>query len=249
MIGVVVPAHNEEHSVGSVVDDIRAALPDAHVVVVDDRSRDATAAVARSAGAEVVRTDIGHGGYAQALRRGYQAALAGGAGRIAQVDGDGQHRASDLRLLLDGLERYDLVVGSRFLGLAYQMPIGRRVGITMCRWMTRHVGRLSLTDPTSGFRAVNRDVAREIAVNGFPDNLTEVSYLIRLHRSGRAIGEIPVTMRPPGNDSMHDGLAGVRHFGRIVRATAGLALDHRRAESPCRAYSFTEPDEISGRIH
>lgn len=225
MIGIVIPARNEEHTVGAVVGDIRATLPDAHVVVVDDRSSDATAAIARAAGAEVVCTPAGHGGYAQALQRGYQAALAGGASAIAQIDADGQHAASDLHLLLGGLERYDLVVGSRFLGPGYRLPMPRRLGITMCRWMTNHIGRLPLTDPTSGFRAVRADVAREIAADGFPDNLTEVSYLIRLHRAGRAIGEIPVTMRPYQDGSMHDGLAGVRHFGRIVRATAGLALD------------------------
>ncbi len=227
MIGIVIPAQNEEHTVGVVVRDIRATLPDAHIVVVDDRSRDATALVARNAGAEVVRTPLGLGGYAQALQRGYQAAIAAGAHEIAQIDADGQHAAGDLHLLLDGLSRYDLVVGSRFLGPGYRMPIPRRAGITVCRWMTRHIGRLPLTDPTSGFRAVRTDVAHEIAAHGFPDNLTEVSYLIRLHRSGRAIGEIPVTMRPPQDGSMHDGLAGVRHFGRIVRVTAGLALDRR----------------------
>ncbi len=233
MIGIVIPAQNEEHTVGAVVYDIRAAVPDAHVVVVDDRSRDATAAIAHAAGAEVVQTHVGQGGYAQALRRGYQAALAGGADRIAQVDADGQHVAHDLRLLIDGLEDFDLVVGSRFLGPRYPMPIPRRVGIGVCRWMTHHIGRLPLTDPTSGFRAVRADVAREIAVHGFPDNLTEVSYLIRLHRSGRAIGEIPVTMRPTQDGSMHDGFAGVRHFGRIVWATAGLALD-RQSRSTLR---------------
>lgn len=79
MIGIVIPAHNEEHTVGVVVRDIRATLPDAHIVVVDDRSRDATSSVARNAGAEVVRTPVGLGGYAQALQRGYQAAIAAGA--------------------------------------------------------------------------------------------------------------------------------------------------------------------------
>lgn len=227
MIGVVIPAHNEARTVGTVVADIRRAVPRAHIVVVDDRSRDDTAAVAQAAGAEVVATRPGQGGYARALQRGYQATLASGAETIAQVDADGQHVASDLRRLLAGLEWFDLVVGSRFLGPGYRMPIARRVGITMCRWMTHHVGRLAVTDPTSGFRAVRSEVARDIAAHGFPDNLTEVSYLIRLHRSGRSIGEIPVTMRPPYDGSMHDGLAGIRHFGRIVRATAVLALDRQ----------------------
>jgi glycosyltransferase involved in cell wall biosynthesis len=227
--GIVVPAHNEARTVGRVVREIRAAVPGAHVVVVDDRSRDATAAAARAAGAEVVTTHNGHGGYAQALQRGYEAVLEAGAERIAQVDADGQHTAGDLLRLLAGLDRYDLVVGSRFLGPGYHMPVTRRFGITLCRWMSRHVGRLPLTDPTSGFRAVRPGVAAEIAANGFPDGLTEVSYLIRLHRAGYTIGEVPVTMQPPHDGSMHDGFAGVVHFGRIVRATAGLAWNHRQS--------------------
>ncbi len=225
MIGVVIPAHNEAGTVGAVVRGIRAELPVAHVVVVDDRSRDDTAQVAREAGAEVVSTHAGRGGYAEALRRGYQAALERGVLQIAQVDADGQHTATDLRLLLDGLAEYDIVLGSRFLGPGYPMPLPRRLGIAICRWMARHIGRLPVTDPTSGFRAVRACVAQDVAVHGFPDNLTEVSYLIRLHRAGRSIGEIPVTMRPPRNESMHDGLAGVRNFLRIVRATASLALE------------------------
>ena len=228
MTGIVIPARNEAQTVGLVVTEILTMVPDAHVVVVDDGSLDETAAVAHAAGAEVVQTIAGHTGYARALRRGYQAVLAAGAEDIAQLDADGQHRAMDLVALLEGLERYDLVVGSRFLDPGYPpTPLARRAAIGMCRWMTRHVGRLALTDPTSGYRAMRADVAREIATHGFPDGLTEVSYLIRLHRAGRSIGEVPVTMHAPGADSMHDGFAGVRHFGRIVWATAGLALDRR----------------------
>ena len=228
LTGIVIPARNEAQTVGLVVSEIRAMLPDAHVVVVDDRSLDATAAVAREAGAEVVTTIAGQTGYARALRRGYQAVLAAGADDIAQIDADGQHRATDLLALLEGLHRFELVVGSRFLDPGYPpTPLTRRSAIAMCRWMTRHIGRLALTDPTSGYRAMHGDIARDIATHGFPDDLTEVSYLIRLHRAGRSIGEVPVTMHAPGADSMHDGFAGVRHFGRIVWATAGLALDRR----------------------
>jgi glycosyltransferase involved in cell wall biosynthesis len=226
--GIVIPARNEAPTVGAVVSEIIAMLTTAHVVVVNDGSHDHTAAIAREAGAEVVSTSAGQGGYARALRRGYQAVLSGGAHEVAQLDADGQHRVPDLRALLDGLDHYDMVVGSRFLDPGYPpTPLPRRAAIVMCRWMTRHVGRLTLTDPTSGYRAMRAEVAREIATYGFPDDLTEVSYLIRLHRAGRRIGEVPVTMYAPGADSMHDGLAGIRHFGRIVWATAGLALERR----------------------
>ena len=224
LIGVVIPARDEATSVGEVVHAALAAVPGAHVVVVDDASEDATPAQASAAGAEVVRLP-GHAGYAEALRTGYRAALAAGATRLVQMDADGQHEANDLATLLDGLERYDVVVGSRFLGHSgYPIPARRRAGIAACRWMTRTIGGFSLTDPTSGFRALRRPVAARVADEGFPDGLTESSFLIRLHRAGLTIGEVPVRMNPPTKDSMHDGLAGIVHFARISRAALVLAV-------------------------
>lgn len=223
MIGVVIPARDEAGSVGTVVAAARTALPGAHVVVVDDASCDATAERAAEAGARVVRLP-NRMGYAHALRAGYQSALDAGAHHIAQIDADGQHDPRDLGTVLRALDRYDVVLGSRFLGPGYAMPLGRRAGIAACRWMTRRVGGFALTDPTSGFRAVRHDVAAAVAEDGFPDGLTESSFLIHLHRGGHTIGEVPVTMRPPGHQSMHDGLAGVVHFARISRAVLSLAL-------------------------
>ncbi len=223
MTGIVIPARDEARTVGRVVREALEAVPGAHVVVVDDASRDATASHARRAGADVV-TLPRHRGYAEALRAGYRAALAAGATRVAQMDADGQHEAGDLVRLLDALERYDVVVGSRFLGPGYAIPLHRRAGIAACRWMTRTIGGFSVTDPTSGFRAIRCAVAATVAADGFPDGLTESSFLIRLHRAGHAIGEIPVRMNPPTHDSMHDGLAGVVHFARISRAALALAV-------------------------
>jgi glycosyltransferase involved in cell wall biosynthesis len=227
MIGVVIPARNEMVSVGGVVRATSAALPEAHIVVVDDASNDATSATARTAGAHVVRL-ARHAGYASALRTGYHAALDAGATHIAQIDGDGQHPAGSAVDLLAELDRYDLVLGSRFLGSGYPMPVGRRLGITACRMMMRAAGDLRLTDPTSGFRAVRPAVAIAIAEEGFPDGLTEGTFLIHLHRQGFSIGEVPVAMNAPRNGSMHDGLAGLAHLARISRATLTLALDRRR---------------------
>ena len=222
MTGVVIPARNEERSVGAVVRATRAALPGTAVVVVNDASDDETAAAATDAGARVISVDR-RVGYAQALRLGYQAVLDEGAGLVVQLDADGQHAPRDAQALIAGLDRFDLVVGSRFLGPSYRMPRGRRAGISACRLMAR-LGGLELTDPTSGFRAMRRPVAEAVARDGFPDGLTESSFLVRLHREGVSIGEIPVRMNPPENGSMHDGLAGAKHFLRIARATMTVAL-------------------------
>jgi glycosyltransferase involved in cell wall biosynthesis len=222
MTGVVIPARNEERSVGEVVRATLVALPDTPVVVVDDASDDATAATAAEAGARVISLER-RVGYAQALRFGYRAVLDAGVGQVGQLDADGQHSPSDMRALLAELDHFDVVVGSRFLGPSYPMPRNRRVGISACRLMAR-LGGLRLTDPTSGFRAMRRPVAEAVVTHGFPDDLTESSFLVHLHREGVRIGEIPVRMNPPANGSMHDGVAGVTHFLRISRATMSMAL-------------------------
>jgi len=221
-VAVVIPALNEAKTVGGVVRRVRAVLPDATVIVVDDGSTDGTGAVAKAAGADVV-THRAPAGYSTALQDGFAAAIARGAHQVVQLDADGQHRPEDIPRLLADLERFDVVIGSRFTGASYDMGPARRVGIALCQVMVRACG-LRVSDPTSGLRAMRSAVAADIAEHGYPDGLTESSYLIGLTRRGVSISEVPVTMHASASDSMHDGLGGVLHFGRIVRASARAAL-------------------------
>lgn len=221
---VVIPARNEASSIANVVTGVLNALPDTRVVVIDDASRDATARAAAAAGADVLSL-ASHTGYAAALRAGYVVALADTPDVVLQLDGDGQHRPSDLPRLMAALPGCDMVLGSRFLGPSpgYTIPPLRRAGIAACRWMTSAVGSPPLTDPTSGLRALSPRVAAGIARDGFPSGLTEISLLIHLHRMGMRITEIPVSMLPSTGDSMHSGLSGGANFVRISWAVLGLA--------------------------
>ncbi len=220
----MIPARNEEHFVGDVVAGARISVPGARIVVMDDASTDRTAARACAAGAEVLSLDA-HTGYSGALRAGYRIALEGGATAVLQLDADGQHRPSDLPRMLEALGGADLVLGSRFLGPSpgYAIPPLRRAGMAACRWMATTVGGLSVSDPTSGLRALTPRVARHIADHGFPSGLTETSLLIHLHRAGVRIREIPVSMQASQGHSMHAGLAGGAHLMRISWAVLGLA--------------------------
>ena len=221
-VAVVIPARDEEPTIAAVVAGARAALPGARVIVVDDASSDATGPAARAAGAEVLA--LGEwSGYAGALRGGYAAALAGGAAVVAQLDGDGQHEAADLPGVVAALAGADVVVGSRFLADgAYRPPALRRAGMAGVRWLTARAGGPDLSDPTSGFRALRRWVAQDIAAAGFPRGLTESSFLIRLARGGARVAEVPVRMYPSEGVSMHDGWAGGAHALRIGWDMAGL---------------------------
>lgn len=231
---IIIPARDEAATIGDVVHGARTVLPHARVIVVDDASRDATAGLARAAGAEVLSL-ARQAGYAGALHAGYREALAVSPAAVLQMDGDGQHRPHDLPRLLDSLAGADIVLGSRFLGPSpgYRIPPIRRAGMAACRWMASSVGGIRLTDPTSGLRAMSPPAAARIAAGGFPAGLTETSMLIHMHRAGFTIREVPVCMRASSSTSMHAGLAGGAHFLRISWAVMGLAGD--RAARTARA--------------
>jgi hypothetical protein len=108
---VVVPALDEEASIGPVVQAFAAHPGVDRVLVVDNDSQDATSTRARAAGAEVLHES--RRGYGVALRAGIEHACARGAARLVLVEADGTYRAEDLERLLDPLERAELVLGSR----------------------------------------------------------------------------------------------------------------------------------------
>lgn len=202
---VVIPAYNEALSVASVVREVRAAAPLAHILVVDDASTDATAAVAREAGAEVV-TNVFNLGVGGAMRVGFRYAVAEGFKALVQVDGDGQHDAKDLIRLVDALEDKPepaVVIGARFAGEGdYSVPLMRRWAMRMLARYLSGVAHMKLTDVTSGFRAHNR-AAIELFARTYPaDYLADtVESLVIAVEAGGVVSQVPVTMRTRINGS------------------------------------------------
>lgn len=147
----VIPAYNEESSIGAVVTSIKSIVD--KVFVVDDGSYDSTAARASEAGAEVIYHDRNRG-VGIALQTGYESALAYGADVLVQLDADGQHEPSDISDLLGALDpSVDIVIGSRFVG---ETPDGyglaRRSGIRFFSFLCSVLGGSPVYDVTSGFR-------------------------------------------------------------------------------------------------
>jgi hypothetical protein len=193
----VVPAWNEEGAIARVVDEIRAFDPAADVVVVDDASSDATAAVAAGRGATVLRLpfNVGIGGAVQtgiryARDEGYEVAV--------RLDGDGQHDASELGKLLGPIQagEADLVIGSRFVdpGGKYRPPFARRMGIRIFARLVSVLGGEHVTDTTSGFVALNR-VGIELFAVEYPHDYPEVEATLVALRSGLRLRQVQVEMR------------------------------------------------------
>jgi hypothetical protein len=193
----IVPAYNEEGSLGQVLEEISAADPDLHVVVINDHSTDGTAAIASRAGVSVVHLpfNVGIGG---AMQTGYQYARDHGFEVAVQIDSDGQHDASELPKLLAPLARAeaDMVIGTRFAPGAgeYKAPPGRRMGMVLFSAVARMLVKLRITDPTSGFRAVNR-LGIELFAREYPHDFPEVESNVLAARYGLRIVEVPVQMR------------------------------------------------------
>lgn len=204
---VVVPAHNEADSLPEVLADLSVVRPDIDVVVVDDGSTDSTAAEARARGITCIRLpfNLGIGG---ALRAGYRYAHEQGYDRAVQFDGDGQHRADQISLLLDGLDRgADLVIGNRFAAGDYEISRSRRLAMAVLRLGVRLLCRRRFVDTTSGFRAVGRPLLDVFATEYPVEYMDSVETLVAAHRAGYHVEEVPVTMKPRR--------AGVPSTGRI----------------------------------
>ena len=191
-VTAVIAAYNEAGAIGPV---IQALAPQvAEIVVVDDGSKDATADVARSAGAVVLRHPINRGQGA-ALQSGITLALARGAEIVVTFDADGQHVAADIPRLVAPVARgeADVALGSRFLGDTSNVPALRRALLKCAVLFTRMTTGLSFTDAHNGLRAFSRRAAETIRIR--QDRMAHASEIVsEIARHELRFVEIPITV-------------------------------------------------------
>lgn len=236
----LMPAYNEEDMVGVVVRRILQQVPGIDVLVVDDGSTDATALVARRAGAQVLTLpyNLGVGG---AIRVGYRFASRRTYDAVVQIDADGQHDPGDVPRLLAALDDADFVVGARFAGVGdYEVEPIRRLAM---RYFARKVSRVAgvtLTDVTSGFRAAGPRTIRTFAGSYPVDFLSDtVEALLLAVQAGLRIQQVPVQMhsREGGQPS--------QSFARLAsgacRAVLQLQIMRFRAGAPVPSPHARQP--------
>ena len=210
---IIVPAYNEADSIPRVLDDLRRHVPEADIVVVDDGSTDNTAAVAESLAAAVLPLpcNLGVGG---AMRTGYLYALENGYDLAVQFDGDGQHRADQIRPLLASVveDGVDLAIGSRRLGAgSYRFSFARWIGSRLVAAVAFLVTRLRLTDPTSGFRASSKRMIAFFAKH-YPQTYLgdTIESTVLAARHGMKVREAKAEMRESGRSSIGN-IMGIFH--------------------------------------
>lgn len=192
-IFVVVPSYNEAEVIGDVLDELRRTA--ATIVVVDDCSTDATATIARAAGATVLRHPVNRGQGA-ALQTGIRYALLGGAEIVVTFDSDGQHDAADLAALVAPIRagRAEFVLGSRFLEPRSVIPPARRLLLKLAVVFTRVTSGLRVTDAHNGLRAMSRRAAASIDIK--LDRMAHASELMdQIRRGGLPYAEVAVSVR------------------------------------------------------
>ena len=188
---IVIPAYNEEGSIERVVDDLIQNYPQYDYVVVNDGSRDRTAAICRSRGYRLIDLPVNLG-LAGAFQTGLRYAAEHGYDCAMQLDADGQHLPRYIAPMLEELEAgADIVIGSRFVTVLKPRTL-RMVGSYLISWAIRLTTGQPICDPTSGMRMFNRRLLEEFAQNlNYGPEPDTISYLIK---NGAVVKEVQVEM-------------------------------------------------------
>ena len=193
---VIIPAYNESENIVNTVKEIKEKASDFDYVVINDCSSDKTLEILENNHLNYINlpVNLGIGG---AVQTGYKYALEHEYDMAVQVDGDGQHDPAYLHSLEDTLikENADMVIGSRFIkNEGFQSTFVRRMGIVYFTKMIKSLTGTTITDPTSGFRLVNKDVIALFA-NDYPRDYPEPESIVALLKRKKKVIEVPVQMK------------------------------------------------------
>ncbi len=205
---VIIPAHNEEESIGEVVQNLKRHGYH-NIIVVNDGSKDNTEKIARSKGA-IVLNHIINRGQGASLVTGNEYALRNGADIIVHFDADGQMQPEDIPAMIAPIikKEADVTIGSRFLDKKSDVPPFKIVTLYIGRLFLRLLYGVKLKDPQCGFRALSRKAVQNIEIR--QDKMEHASeILIEIFKKSLKYKEIPVTIKYTEYAKMHT------HHGKL----------------------------------
>ena len=232
---VLIPTYNERDNLPLVVDRVRASVPAADVLVLDDNSPDGTGEVADTLAAADDRVSVlhrqGKEGLGAAYLAGFAWALEHGYDAVVEMDADGSHRPEHLPRMLEAAAEADLVIGSRYVrgGRVINWPANRKAVSMAGNAYIKVLLGMPVNDATAGYRVYRADTLRTIGL----DRVQSAGYVfqtdltVRTVRAGLTVVEIPITFieREIG-DSKMDGDVVRESMTRIT----GWGISHRRAQ-------------------
>ena len=205
--------------------------------MVDDGSADATAEVARAAGARVLRLPCNLG-VGPAVQTGFKYALESDFDWLIRLDGDGQHPPAEARKLVAAMRAHptDLVVGTRYgPGSTYHGNWLRQFVLKGLAVFVSIICRKRITDPTSGFWLVSRPLLGCFALH-YPSDYPEAEAIALLRRQGFSLEEVPVAFKP-----RQAGESSIRAWGTVnfaAKVFLALFVDRLRSVDPRGSATF-----------
>lgn len=190
---IIIPAFNEEKNLPELIERLKSCCLEEVVLIINDGSTDKTMQVAEERGILVVRHAFNMG-VGASFQTGCVFALTKGYDYIVRMDGDGQHDPGYIVKMIDSLKNNeaDIVIGSRFLGYSeFKSSFIRRIGIAIIATLLSLITKKKVTDPTSGFCAMNRK-AYEFFARNCVEDYPEPEIL--LHHKDFRIKEVPISM-------------------------------------------------------
>jgi len=204
---IAIPAWNEEQNIGRVLEELKALYHHFDILVINDGSEDSTPQIALEKAVKVVGHKINLG-YTAAIQTGRAYSLEKGYDFLIFVDADGQHRPSDVSVLLASLinGEADQVRGSRNLGrYEWKEPLHLRIPRWICSTLVSIKTRKPVTDATSGFKGENRKITEyfkkvyESSKKIHASNTNDIEEHLLAHKSGFKLAEVPIAMQCRGN--------------------------------------------------
>jgi glycosyltransferase involved in cell wall biosynthesis len=218
-VTVLLPGYNVARHLDALVGNLRAALPDAELLLVDDGSADDTAATGRALGLTVIEHEINQG-KGMALRTGFEAAVGAGAEAVITMDSDGQHLASEAGRFVDAWEEgADVVVGDRMADND-NMPWLRKRTNEFTSWVISRVAGARIPDSQNGYRLFDAEVLRSVKLESRRYDM-ESEILIRAARQGYRIASVPISTIYHDEESSINPFVDTFRFFRLVWRARG----------------------------
>lgn len=231
---MIIPAYNEENSIVSTVESLKKANLKGDTldyVIVNDGSKDNTKQVCEDNKLNFINlpVNLGIGG---AVQTGYKYAFEHDYDVAIQFDGDGQHDAAYISHLVEEIKKgADIAIGSRYVAelSEFKSTFIRRVGIKFLSFLIKLCTGKRIYDPTSGFRASNKEIIKMFA-NEYPTDYPEPDTIVTVIKKGYNVSEIPVKMkeRTSGKSSLSSPIKAMFYMIKVSVAIILSSMSTRR---------------------
>lgn len=239
-VAVIIPTYNERDNLEPIVGRVRAAVPAAHILIVDDSSPDGTGEIADKLAASDSNVHVlhraGKSGLGTAYIAGFTWGLERGYGVLVEHDADGSHDPADLPKMLTALAGADLVIGSRYVpgGTVVNWPKSREMLSRAANLYVRMMLGIGVRDATAGFRAYRADTLRAIGLDQVESQgyCFQVDLTLRTADRGFTIAEAPITFteRARGASKMSQAVI-AEALWRVAQWGVARRLGRRRRAS------------------